>query len=56
MTAGFHIFVQNQIAQIMETPIKAFYEAPSAMVYEVNQEGVICASGGEYPQWQNENI
>ena len=29
----------------METIHKEFYEAPSTMVFEVRQEGVICASG-----------
>ena len=29
----------------METK-RQFYEAPSTMVFEVKQEGVICASGG----------
>lgn len=39
----------------METG-KQFYEAPAATVFEVRQEGVICASGGEYPQWNPEDI
>ena len=30
----------------METKQKELYEAPSTMVFEVKQEGVICASGG----------
>ncbi len=30
----------------MEQPIKQFYEAPSTTVFEVRQEGVLCASGG----------
>lgn len=29
----------------METKIKDLYKAPSTMVFEVRQEGVICASG-----------
>ena len=29
----------------MEQPIKQFYEAPSTTVFEVRQEGIICASG-----------
>jgi len=33
-----------------------YYEAPSTMVFEVRQEGVICASGGPYPQWEPEEI
>ena len=30
----------------MEAKQKELYEAPSMMVFEVKQEGVICASGG----------
>lgn len=30
----------------METKLKELYEAPSTKVFEVKQEGVICASGG----------
>ena len=33
-----------------------YYEAPSTEVFEVGQEGVICASGGAYPQWEGEDI
>jgi len=40
----------------MEQTNKQFYEAPSASVFEVRQEGVICASGGEYPGWEEEEI
>ena len=29
----------------METRFKEVYDAPSAMILEVEQEGVICASG-----------
>ena len=29
----------------METKIKDLYKAPSTMVFEVKQQGVICASG-----------
>ncbi len=29
----------------MDKPIKQFYEAPSTTVFEVGQEGVLCASG-----------
>lgn len=29
----------------METRFKELYDAPSAMILEVEQEGVICASG-----------
>ena len=34
----------------MEQPIKQFYEAPSTTVFEVGQEGVLCASG-ERTNW-----
>lgn len=40
----------------METIHKEHYEAPSTRVFEVRQEGVICASVGPYPQWEPENI
>ena len=40
----------------MEAKQKELYEAPSAMVFEVKQEGVTCASGGPYPQWDEEDI
>lgn len=33
-----------------------YYEAPSTEVFEVRQEGIVCASGGAYPQWEGENI
>ncbi len=33
----------------METKLKELYEAPSTMIFEVKQEGVICASGGDIP-------
>ena len=40
------LFVCNQVNDIsMETKRKELYEAPSTMVFEVAQEGVICASG-----------
>ena len=29
----------------METKLKELYDAPSMMIVEVKQEGVICASG-----------
>lgn len=40
----------------MEKKEKQFYESPSTEVFEVGQEGVICASGGAYPQWEGEDI
>ena len=33
-----------------------FYEAPSTIVVELAQEGVVCTSGGNYPEWDQENI
>lgn len=51
------LFVYIQVNDIqMETKLKELYEAPSTMVFEVKQEGVICASGGNYPQWEEEDI
>ena len=41
---------------MMEPTRKEFYEAPSTRVFEVKQEGMICASGGDYPQWDPEDI
>ena len=35
---------------------KQLYCSPEANIFEIKQEGVICASGGEYPQWNDENI
>lgn len=35
----------------METIHKELYEAPSTMVFEVRQEGVICASGDPDGNW-----
>ena len=40
----------------MEAKQKELYEAPSTMVFEVKQEGVICASPDVYPQWDPEDI
>lgn len=41
------LFVYKQVNDIsMETKQKVLYEAPSTCVFEVRQEGVICASGG----------
>ncbi|MBQ8462470.1 MAG: hypothetical protein IJ543_08710 [Bacteroidales bacterium] len=31
----------------METKLKELYEAPSTEIFEVKQEGVICASPGQ---------
>ena len=36
----------------METkPNKELYEAPVAEELELDIEGVVCMSGGEYPSW-----
>jgi len=35
---------------------KEKYLSPEVTVVEVKQEGVICASGGEFPQWDPEDI
>ena len=40
----------------MDKMQKEFYEAPSMRVLEVKQEGVICASGGDFPIWDEEDI
>ena len=40
----------------MNTDNKELYEVPSMLVFEVRQEGVICISGGEYPEWPGEII
>lgn len=40
----------------METKHPVLYEAPSMVEFEVKQEGVICVSGGKYPQWDQEDI
>ena len=40
----------------MNTDNKELYEAPSMLVFEVRQEGVICASPDGYPQWDSEVI
>ena len=40
----------------MEVSDKAFYEAPSTLIFEVRHEGIICASGGDYPVWTGEDI
>lgn len=37
------------------TPLK-IYEAPTMLVVEVKQEGMICASTDGYPQWDPEEI
>lgn len=40
------LFVCKPVNDIpMEAKLKELYEAPSTMVIEVKQEGVICASG-----------
>lgn len=39
----------------METkPNKDLYEAPETRLLELNIEGIVCMSGGEYPVWPGE--
>ena len=44
----------------MNTNDKELYEAPSMLIFEVRQEGVICTSDplgvGGYPEWPGEII
>ena len=40
----------------MLTETKERYIAPETEILEVNYEDVICLSGGEYPEWEQENI
>lgn len=40
----------------METKLKELYEAPSTMVFEVKQEGLICQSGNIDPMSKPEDI
>ena len=40
----------------MDIQEKQLYEAPSTIIVEVRQEGVICMSPGEIPQWDPEGI
>ena len=41
----------------METKkIKVLYETPLTVVFEVEQEGVICVSVGVFPIWDPEEI
>lgn len=35
---------------------KEFYESPLTAVVKVEQEGVVCVSGGDYPKWPEEDI
>ena len=55
MVARLFVCIQVNIIP-METKHKELYEAPSTMVFEVRQEGIVCASGGAYPQWEPEEI
>ena len=32
------------------------YQAPDVEVVEIKSEGVVCASGGDYPEWPSEGI
>ena len=47
---------RKKVINQMNTDNKELYEAPSMLVFEVRQEGVICISGGEYPEWPGEII
>ncbi len=40
----------------METISKALYEAPLTQVLDLEAEGVVCLSGGEYPGWDQDVI
>ena len=40
----------------MITETKERYIAPETEILEVNYDDVICVSGGEYPEWEHENI
>ena len=40
----------------MEAKKKKSYEAPAMRVSVVMQKSVICASGGDYPIWDPEDI
>ena len=40
----------------MATETKERYMAPETEILEVIFEGVICVSGGEYPEWTQETI
>lgn len=50
----------NQVINQMNTNDKELYEAPSMLVFEVRQEGVICTSdplgAGGFPEWPGESI
>ena len=35
---------------------KFIYEVPKIAVLELRTEGIICLSGGEYPEWEDEDI
>ena len=41
-------FVFNIISSIMKTKKKSFYETPESVVLEVQSEGIVCASPGDY--------
>ena len=40
----------------MRTETKEKYVAPDVDILEVDYKDVICVSGGEYPEWDQENI
>lgn len=52
-----YLLSKKSAQMVMEIKtIKEPYEAPLTTVIEVRQEGLICASGGEYPKWPGESI
>ena len=40
----------------MRTNNKERYMVPETEIIEAEYEDVICVSGGEYPEWEQENI
>ena len=44
------------IKQMETKKIKVLYETPLTVVFEVEQEGVICVSVGVFPIWDPEEI
>ena len=52
----FKFAIQNTKIINMITEIKERYMSPETEILEVDCEDVICVSGGEYPEWEQENI
>jgi hypothetical protein len=40
----------------MEIEIKDHYEAPEVLIVGLKTEGIVCVSGGDYPNWDGEDI